>query len=112
MQNSESQLQADCFKWAWNNRPETRRLLAYNLNNSVNARQGNMNKALGIIAGRADMELLWRGRIYYFEFKFGYGKQSKDQKRFQEVVESHGAKYYIIDSFELFQKTIITITQT
>lgn len=106
MQKSESQLQSACHQWAWNERPQTRRLLAYNLNNSANARQGNMNKALGLIAGRSDMEFLWHGKIYYFEFKFNGGWQSNDQKIFEQIVTKHGACYMIIDSFEEFKKIV------
>jgi hypothetical protein len=109
MPNSESQLQANCFQWAWNERPETRRLLAYNLNNSANSRQGNMNKALGLIAGRADMELLWNGRLHYFEFKFGRGRQAQLQKQFETVVTDHGATYTIIDNIEQFKNIIDAI---
>jgi hypothetical protein len=109
---AENQLQATCFQWAWNNRPETRRLLAYNLNNSPNARVGNMNKALGLITGRADMELLWKGNLHYFEFKFQKGRQSQEQVKFQETVIAHGATYTITRTLEEFQNAIDQITRS
>jgi hypothetical protein len=108
---SENQLQANCFQWAWNYRPKTRRLLAYNLGNSRNKIDGARNKSMGLIPGRADMELLWQGRIYYFEFKFGYGKQSEAQKSYQSLVESHGAKYFVVSDFDQFQQLIDRIIQ-
>lgn len=109
---SETQLQATCFQWAWNERPQTRRLLCYNLNNSKNKIAGNQNKALGLIKGRADMELLWNGRLHYIEFKFGKGRQGSDQVKFQDAVEAHGATYTIVDSFEQFKTLLCTITNS
>lgn len=109
--NAENQLQATCFQHAWNHFPDTRRLLCYNLGNSKNKVDGARNKAMGLIKGRADLELLWRGTIHYFELKFGDGRQSPDQKTFQNTVEQHGAKYYIVDSFDQFVRLLTHITK-
>ena len=100
---SESTLQAACFQWAWNDRPQTRRLLAYNLNNSASRLAGARNKALGLIAGRADMELLWDGRLHYAELKTDTGRQSPDQVRFEQTVTAHGATYTVIRSVAEFK---------
>jgi hypothetical protein len=100
----ENKLQANCFQWAWNERPQTRRLLAYNLGNSRNRIDGARNKAMGLIAGRADMELLWKGNLYYFEFKYGTGKQAEAQKSFQSMVEAHEAEYYVIRTEKEFKE--------
>jgi hypothetical protein len=107
----ESQLQAACFQWAWNDRPETRRLLAYNLNNSANKIAGNRNKALGLIRGRADMELLWSGRLHYAEFKTDTGRQSPEQIRFEHTVTQHGATYTVIRSVPEFKTWLDNIVK-
>ena len=68
-----------------------------------------MNKALGLIKGRADMEFLWNGRLHYLEFKFGAGRQQPDQVKFQKAVEDQGATYTIIETKEEFIAWLDTI---
>lgn len=106
---SEEQLQAACFLWSWNEMPITRRLISYNLNNSKNKIDGARNKAKGIVVGRADLEFLWNGQLHYIELKFDNGSQSKGQKRFQDAVIKHGAKYHIIDDLQQFKDLVCTI---
>lgn len=105
----ENLLQAQCFQIAWNEYPQTRRLFAYNLGNSANRIQGARNKALGLIKGRADTELLWQGRLHYAEFKTESGRQSPDQIKFEQTVTDHGATYTIIRSTEEFRKWLTSI---
>lgn len=104
---SEIKLHSDCFLWAWNAHPETRLLLCYNLNNSKNKIDGNINRSLGLIKGRSDMTFYWRRSAYFFEFKTESGFQSADQKAFQNKVESQGFEYYIIRDLQTF-KDILT----
>jgi hypothetical protein len=111
MKTSENKLQSNCFLWSWNKLPETRMLISYNLGNSKNKVDGARNKSLGLIKGRADMEMLWKGKLYYFEFKTLIGKQSQDQKDFKLKVESHGAEYYIIRTESDFRERVQSITQ-
>lgn len=104
---TESKLQSDCFIWAWNERPETRNLLCYNLNNSRNRVDGARNKSLGLISGRSDMVLYWRGRAVMLEFKQPKGGyQSKAQQNWQKIVERHGFEYHLVRSMDQFQKII------
>lgn len=105
----EATLQAACFQMAWNEYPATRRLLAYNLGNSANRIQGARNKALGLIAGRADMELLWSGQLHYAEFKTTTGTQSPAQKKFEQVVTMHGATYTLIRTTQEFRSWLTAI---
>jgi len=103
---TESKLQTDCFKWAWNERPETRGLLCYNLNNSRNRIDGARNKALGLIAGRSDMVLYWQGRAVMLEFKQPGGIQSRKQKEWEQLVRAHGFDYHIIKDFNQFKEVV------
>ena len=108
----ETRLQKACIKWAAYRFPETDGLLCYNLNNSANSRSGKMNKELGLIAGRADVVLYWKGTAYMFEFKAPLGYQTKTQKDWQAKIEAHGFKYFVIRTSEQFIKTfeqIITL---
>lgn len=105
---TESQLQSECFKWAWNELPKTRGLLCYNLNNSKNRIDGSRNKALGLIAGRSDMVFYWRGQAVMIEFKDpSKGRQSKKQKEWQKLIESHGFEYQIVKDIHTFKKIIL-----
>ena len=110
----EDKIQAECFQWSWNELPETRKLICYNLNNSKNKIDGNLNKAKGLIKGRADLTFYWKGKAYFLECKTKTGKQRPGQPEFQKVVESNGFDYYIFRSLEEFQKIIKSIicTQT
>jgi len=52
---SEATIQSKAFQNLWNSRPDLRgRIFAIN-NNSINGIKGAMNKAMGVVAGVADM---------------------------------------------------------
>jgi hypothetical protein len=106
---NESALQSQCFLWFHNNFPALRGLLCYNLNNSKNAIDGNRNRSLGLQKGRSDMTLFYAGKTYHIEFKTETGRQSPEQKKWQELVESHGFEYIIIRTLEEFKQLIINI---
>jgi glutathionylspermidine synthase len=103
---SEIKLQSMCFLWHWNNYPDERGLLCYNLNNSANKIQGNQNKALGLIKGRSDMVYYKNGKAVMLEFKTETGTQSIEQKKWQEKIENQGFEYYLVRSLKQFQEII------
>ena len=66
-------------------------------------------KAEGQRAGVADLILLLPRQGYgalCIEMKTRKGRQSDEQKRFQEMCERYGSKYVICRSFEDFQREI------
>ncbi len=95
--------------WAWNELPETRMLLCYNLNNSKNKIDGNINKGKGLIAGRSDFDFYWNQTVYFIEMKTETGIQSPEQKAFQRVVENSGFEYTICRNLTSFKSTILGI---
>ncbi len=103
---SEIKLQSECFCWHWNNYPDERGLLCYNLNNSANKIQGNQNKALGLIKGRSDMVYYKNGKAIMLEFKTENGIQSKEQKQWEETIKNEGFQYHIIRTFYDFTNII------
>lgn len=103
---SEGALQALCFQWHWNTYPDERGLLHANNNNSENAIKGNLNKAIGVVQGVADMEYNVKGRTVFIEMKTPSGTQSKAQKTFQALVESQGFPYHIARTFDEFKNLI------
>ena len=99
----EMRLQAECFKEAWNKYPETRRLLFHVANEldraGDNARLGAIRRAEGIVKGVSDLVLLIpRGDFHglMIELKWGDGRQRKEQKEWQELVEAQGYRYETI----------------
>ncbi len=106
MDKTEGRIQADCALWAWNDKPETRGLICYNLGNSKNKIDGARNKAMGLVKGRADMVFYWKGTATMIEFKDKDGVQSKEQIEWQSKVEAHGFKYFICRSLDEFKKII------
>ena len=103
---TESQLQSYCYLWAHNNLPEIRKLLCYNLNNSKNKIDGARNKSMGLQKGRSDMVLYWKGTAHMIEMKLPGEGQTKDQKKWESKITSHGFAYHICDSFEQFQQIV------
>ncbi len=103
---SEIKLQSTCFLWHWNNYPNERGLLCYNLNNSANKIQGNQNKALGLIKGRSDMVYYKNGKAIMLEFKTETGTQSKEQKEWEQRIKSEGFEYRVVRNFKDFLSII------
>lgn len=100
---SEGRLQQEIVFWFRNAFPNLRGLLCYNNNNSLGGRKGNMNKYLGVIKGRADMVFYYKSRAYMIELKTEIGYQSKEQKKWQNIIEEQGFNYSIIRSLEDFK---------
>lgn len=105
---TEQQLQNMCTVWFWNNFHEYRRMLHHNNNNSHNSIKGAMNKAIGVVDGVSDLELILDGgRVLFIELKIPGGYQSAEQKDFENKVTERGHRYIIIFSFEEFKNLII-----
>ena len=100
---SEIQMQSKAFVNLWNSRPDLRyRVFAIN-NNSQNGIKGAMNKAMGVVAGVADMCYLKpEGRVLWIEWKTEIGKQSAEQKQFEKLCHELGHDYIIVRSEEEF----------
>jgi hypothetical protein len=104
---NELQLQAEIFKWHWNNIPEERGLLFHVNNKARNKIEGNKFKSLGVIAGVTDLIYLKPGgRPIFVELKTEEGKQSPQQKEWQKTVESAGYDYRICRDLETFKTYI------
>ena len=105
-------MQAEFFMWHWNTFPEERGMLCGNINNSQNAIKGQINRALGVVKGRADMEYNHMSTTIFIEFKTPDGYQSTDQKKFQALVESQGFRYVIPRSVEEGKELIYELQKT
>ena len=103
---TEIQLQSSAFLNLWNKRPELRgRVFAIN-QNSHNRIKGALNKSLGVMPGVADMAYLIQGSIVWIEWKTDTGRQSPEQKSFEQLVTRLGMRYYIVRSEVEFLEVI------
>lgn len=116
-------LQAEAHMYLWNSYPELRQLAHSNFNDikvvesvlrattgqsigSARAIIISKLKALGLVTGVFDHELLYRGQLYFFDTKILPDTLSPEQLTFKKVNESHGAKCFTYSTIEEFKKII------
>lgn len=109
MTREEEILQADCALWFWNTFHEERRMLHCNNNNSANSIAGAKMKAMGVVRGVSDMELVYDGGVLFIELKVGDNGQSEHQKDFMNKVRARGHDYVIVKSLEHFKKLVCQV---
>lgn len=108
---TESRLQQECFTYHWNTYPSQRGLFFRIKNEGTNKISGAMGKATGIIPGVADMCLLVGKWAYFIEFKTEKGRQSKQQKEWEEKVNNNGCGYSIIRDLNEFKSLLESLMQ-
>ena len=109
---SESRLQSECFAWFWNTYPEYRGLMFHvpSEGNRNSVIDGGRRKAMGIVAGVADLIFMLPRHGYHglcIEMKTEIGKQSDKQKEWERIVTEQGYDYQIARSLSEF-KTCVT----
>lgn len=105
---SEDRLQQECFQWAWNNYPQTRRCM-FHVPNERTVRsvvEAARYKAIGVVPGAHDMPFFWKMRLYIFEFKVGNSTYSDNQKLFKEAMTTQGAVCILCRDIEFFKKCV------
>ena len=55
-------------------------------------------KAMGMLAGVADLEIIVKGRVYYLELKSAKGRQSEAQREFENCAGLAGAIYFLTNN--------------
>jgi hypothetical protein len=60
-------------------------------------------KATGLVAGVSDLIIVQPNRVIFLELKDTNGRQSNEQKLFQEKVTALGFEYWLIRSLEEFK---------
>lgn len=110
MKREEDILQAECFQWFWNEYPHLRRTLFHVPNGGVRSKiEAARLKAMGVVAGVADLIFLYNQKAYVFELKSPTGTLEPDQVIFQHVMISQNIPHYLIRDFITFQSTIKSI---
>lgn len=110
MRHEESRMQAACKQWFdYQFQPLKSMLFAVPNGGQRGKREASIMKAEGVVAGVADMILLVARNGYgalCIEFKTEKGRQSINQKMWQQETEKHGNKYVVVRSFYEFVKEI------
>jgi len=58
-------------------------------------------KAMGLLPGAPDLvALMPHGTVTFLEVKTTTGRQSKNQKTFQDIAQRNGLRYYLVRSVE------------
>ena len=109
MPQSETQLQAECFQWCWNEHPETRRLLWMNRNHGKKKMmEALQDRAMGLVPGIPDLTFIWKFEVYGIEIKIPGGVLSDDQKKVHKAWGPHG-NIITVYSLEQFKNHINTV---
>lgn len=106
--HEESKLQRSCVTWFRLQYPDYV-LFAVPNGGFRNAREAGILKAEGVLAGVADLFLMFPNKGYmgmFIEMKYGNGKQSEAQINFQANAQKLGYKYVIANSIESFMNEI------
>ena len=110
MKYKESKLQQACVRWFNYQHPKLRGILFAVPNGGRRDKEtGAMLKAEGVLRGVADLILLKSNAHYgalLIEMKTEKGKQSPNQREWQEKIEKDGYKYVICRSKEDFQREV------
>ena len=120
MNQEEHNIQCACVRWFNLQWPEYRGLLFAVPNGGARSKAtAGKLKAEGIVAGVADLILLvpqwfttWRGQEgckyagLCIEMKTDKGRQSPEQKQWQEMVEAHGYRYRVCRSLDEFMSVV------
>ena len=84
--------------------------LLYMIHNTPrNKIDGKRLKAMGMVRGVADLAFMYKGKSYYLELKIATGRQSKEQKEWEQLITSHGFQYVIIRSVDEFLSFISSV---
>lgn len=107
---SEDRLQQECFLWFWNSYPAYRGLLFHVPNGGLrNSREAAKLKSMGLMRGVSDFIFLFRSKAYFIELKEeSKGRQSKEQRDWQLIVEANGFEYSVCRSLEQFKEIILS----
>lgn len=105
MNRPEQDLQKACVRWF---RMQYPKLMLFHIPNGGKRSviEASIFKAMGVVAGVADLCLLYGGVAHFIEMKAGKGKQSDSQMDFQAYCDSHGFPYMVCDSIDSFMGTI------
>jgi hypothetical protein len=112
IEDSEDRIQHEIVKWfhnsycLYNHKP--RGLIMSIPNGGRRDKKEAMKlKATGLLAGAADLILIYDGNVLFMEVKTDIGRQSDSQIDFEHRVQDNGLKYYIVRSLEQAKELVL-----
>jgi len=94
---TEAQLQAQLWKIAWNEFPQSRRHIWAIPNGAKRTMyEQTVSKATGTLAGVWDLHCFYKGQFYVFELKVGRNKLSDEQLDWGQKMSIHGANIMVL----------------
>ena len=112
--NTEDKLQADIYKWYFNNfclkKHKPRHFIFSVPNGGYRTKLEAVKlKATGLRAGVSDLIVVQPNRIIFIEVKLEKGRQQPNQIEFEKTVKSLGFEYYVVRTLEEFKEKISLI---
>jgi hypothetical protein len=106
---SEENLQAEIYKWYWNNyctkSTKPQHVIFSVPNGGYRTKSEALRlKSTGLLPGVSDLIILKPNKVVFIELKTASGKQSEKQKEFQDKVTLLGFDYFIVRSLDEFKK--------
>jgi hypothetical protein len=108
---TEASLQSSCVKW-YDLQYATERLRLFSIPNEGqrNPVNGARMKAMGRRKGAPDLVFMTdNGQVAFIEFKTEKGRQSPEQKAFQEQAERQHIEYHVVRTFDEFRDLIVLL---
>ena len=108
---SEDILQAEIFKWYFNNfctKKKNPKHCIFSVPNGGyrSKREAAKFKATGLVAGVSDLIVIQPNRVIFIEVKLEKGRQQPNQIEFEKNVKALGFEYYVVRSLEDFKEKI------
>ena len=106
MKKSEGKIQQECVIYFRNNNLKTNNLMFSVPNEGKSVVEQMYKKSLGMLSGVSDTIIILSNKVIFCEFKDATGKQSDNQKMFQNKVETLGFEYWLIRNIEDFKNKL------
>jgi hypothetical protein len=106
MKKSEGKIQQECVIYFRNNNLKTNNLMFSVPNEGKSVVEQMYKKSLGMLSGVSDTIIILSNKVIFCEFKDATGKQSDNQKIFQNKVETLGFEYWLIRNIEDFKNKL------
>lgn len=103
---SESAIQQSIVVWYRNNNLTTDNLIFSVPNESSNAREQMYKKSIGMLSGVSDLICIHNGKVLFIEVKDDKGKQSDNQRKFEQKIIANGFEYHVVRSLDEFKPLI------
>lgn len=105
---SEDQLQAACYQWAYNQFPAIRGVLwAVPNGGQRNRIEAAKFKATGVTAGVHDLHLFYQNRFTTFEIKMKGNYMSEQQESWAAKISVQGGDCYLCYTLAQFQEAFL-----